>query len=427
MSITGRLMKVAGSDKVAVMATSVARSATRVALGIAVARLGDVDAFASFVLLMGVETIASTLSNAAITMPLITAASGAAPQEAAGLLSAANSACRTLTAIGVPVAVAGASLMTDASTTTMLGFTVFLTASMLASPRLATLNTAFRSRRILAAEIAFAAGTASTLGLLMLATHSSQSSPWIALAIGALLRCVTMGREDRTRDGLPDIAAAQRLKAIAMPMVIGSAGVTIASRAQPFVLQAMLGAAHVGTFGAAQTMVGPIRLFSSSISGVLRPRLALHARRGDLRAFRSVLMQAWAPIAAMGFTLTAAAAVLGDHLAGLVFGPSLADAGACLAALSLYAALEAIGACSAVAVQSLSDDGSRIVTRIRLIVAAVGLALLLPAASLGGAMGSACSLAVTEAIFVGLILRRLAVVFKARSEVTSQAQASSIS
>ncbi len=419
MNGIARLVRLAGSDKVSAMATSATRSCTRVALGIAIARLGDADLFAQFVLLLGIETIASTLINASITMPLIAVTSGATPEEAGGFQRAAYNASRALTMIGVPAAVICAWVMTRSTPDVLLAFAVFLSASMLASPRQAELTARFRSRRILASEVAFAVGTAASLGAFLPAAYTPDCGPWIALAIGALSRCAVLGTGSSRRTFGPNAAAARRLRTIAVPMVIGSAGVTVSSRAQPFVLQAMLGTAQVGTFGAAQTLVGPIRILSASISGVLRPRLALHARRGDRRAFMSAFVQALAPLVAGGSALSLAAIIGGDSLARMVFGDSFANAGACLAALSIYAVLEAVGACSAVAVQSLSDSGSGIVTRNRLAVAALALALLFPAAWWGGAVGSAWSLAATEAVFVLFMLRRLARTLQEPTDVTS--------
>ncbi len=403
------LISIVGSDKVAAIGTSAVRSVSRVGLGVAVARMGDPESFARFVLFMAIETIVSTVVNAVVTTPLITLSSGAGTDEAAALDGVARIRARQLAVLGSCGGAVAAAVLTSAPPAEIASFAGFLWLSALATPAQGSLTAAFRSRLVFASETAFAGAAACTLAIAVLSGSAGGTMTWMACASGAAARLAMLAKRKRatatTTETTVDAKAAARMTTIAKPMVIGSLGVTASSRAQPFVLQAMLGPLDVAAFGAAQTLAGPIRLFSGSMSGVLRPRLGLHARRGDGSAFVRALLLAIVPIVLLGGVLAATAAAGGEKVLRLIFGAGFESAAACFAALTVYATLEAVGACSAVAVQSLSEAGTVAVTKARLAVAAVSLALLVPAALWGGTVGSAWALAATEGVFVLLTVK----------------------
>ena len=392
------------ADKTAALADSALRSVLRVAAAVTVARMTDAHGFASFVTLTTIETIGTALAGAAISNPLITLLPARGKVATGAILAVARRWSWAAAAVfgGGGWALAWGVLGTSAIEAT--AFSAFVGASTLSTAHRARLTAGFRSQRVLAADAAGASLAAVAIaGLAAGSTLTGNECVWIALAAGAVLSAWMLrwsaGSFGHVADDANDDAAAADMKRLAVPMVIGSAGVTVSSRLQPFALEAAAGAAAVAVFGAAQSLAGPLRLMSMSLSGLVRPRLALHLAKGNLPAANRTLLLSMAPPVLLSLLSIPVILLAGRQIQQAMFGAGIPYSAACLLGLFVYAALEAIGANLTIAVQTFDVNGSRRATVTRLIAAAAALALLWPSAWLAGAAGSAWSLAVVEALF----------------------------
>jgi O-antigen/teichoic acid export membrane protein len=393
------------ADKTAALAGSALRSVLRVAAAVTVARMTDAHGFASFVTLTAIETIGTALAGAAISNPLITLLPARGKAATHAMLATASRWGWVAAAIFGICGWALARGMLGSSAIEATAFSAFVVASTLSTPSRAKLTAGFSSRVVLTADAAGASLAVVTVWSLALAgTFSGNECVWIALAAGAALTAWILRRSSgrsvgHAVDPATSATATKDMKRLAVPMVIGSAGVTASSRLQPFALEAAAGASAVAVFGAAQSLAGPLRLMSMSLSGLVRPRLALHLAKGNLPAANRALLLSMAPPVLVTVLSVPVILLAGHELQQAMFGTGIPYSTACLLGMFIYAALEAVGANLTIAVQTFDVDGSRRATVTRLVAAAAALAMLWPAATVAGAAGSAWSLAIVEAFF----------------------------
>ncbi len=170
---------------------------------------------------------------------------------------------------------------------------------------------------------------------------------------------------------------------------------------QPFVLGAAANVLAVGLFGAANTLVGPVRVVGGALGEVLRPRLALHfGADGDPQRARRAFLRAVAFVLVLGGALLAASIAAGATIAELVFGPDFVGLGDVLVAAAVFASMATLCNLLVVAMQTADRDGPAHATRWRMRAALLSVALVWPACALDGARGAFTAMSIAELVFL---------------------------
>jgi O-antigen/teichoic acid export membrane protein len=398
-----KLLDLRESDKFWAFGCNVARSLARVTFAVAVARLAGVQDYSIYVQLLAAEVIALAIVQSLAVAPLITLAPGRAQAEVHTLSALALR--RVIRCCGLIVLTGLLAVPVLArfgiSPIVGVGFAMSTAGWSVASLARGWSSLTFRSRR---AFLADAAGLA-TVGLGLAVGHLTGAGIlagyfW-AGAIGSLV--VVFGI------GLPRVPLALASRAsgpasdfawIARPMALGSAANSIGSRTQPFVLGAFGGIPVVGSFGAASTLIGPLRLMSMALGNVLRPRMSLHFNHGRSDRLRTTLALSVGGLLLAGCGLFLAFLLFGDRIGALVFGAGFDALGVVLIWGAVYATLEGIGSTFVIVLQTTRRDGASVATRLRTTTTVLGLALLGPACARYGATGAFAVSAVVEALFL---------------------------
>jgi len=110
----------------------------------------------------------------------------------------------------------------------------------------------------------------------------------------------------------------------------------------PWLLAAVHGKAETGELAACTSLVGLSNLFVMGLNNLLMPKAARAFTRQGPAALRRVLRKALLLAVVVLGGLCAAAMLLGNRLAGAVYGPQYADTGVLLSMLALAALAEAL-------------------------------------------------------------------------------------
>jgi O-antigen/teichoic acid export membrane protein len=404
-------------DKAYAFLASGTRSATRVLLGVLLARLGGEVCFAHYALLLIVEVILSTLVSCLATTPLQTLAPRAGPLSTQLLGFATQRLWRALALAALLLVVAfplaqrwGISLEAYAGFVTYCVFTNGVRFFQ------GWERARFRSGRALWAELwAWAlplcalAGTASLPGSLL-------SRAWWFLACGNAFALAFLLCGERATPATAAVAPWRReFLALGKPMLIGSIAYSICSRTQPFVLEGASGTAAVATFAAAIALTGPLRVFSMAIDAILRPRLALLRRAAAIRPLLVTLVLK----GSLGALTAGVVLAGGPKLIDWIYGDAVRELAPALLAALCYVTLEALGSSAVVWLQvTRGSEGARLATRARIRVCALGLAALYPSCAWGGPAVALLAMAGCEVLFLGLVVR--AAQLATRSEVSTR-------
>ena len=384
----------------------------RMALAVAVARLAGTSSFAVYVALVTVEVLASTL----LTAGWLTALGSIAPRldadPAAALLRHGHRHALRIAACIAGVLASCAPLGPWFGVRFEVGLAFAgATGAWLASTAVATvLVTSFRSRAALIGQAAgylpgfLALGVAWRVGcdplvplFLGLAGGQLAASCWMRT------RLPMQGSGDPVAAHLNEVAAAGRV------VLVGSVANSVCTRVQPFVLAAVGGPVAVGLFGAANTLVGPLRVVAGAVGDVLRPRLALHAGvRGDAARRRRLVRRTLLGLSGGGLLLIGLGVASGEAIGRGVFGARFGGIGTVFPAAALFVALAAVVHVLVVAMQTQSLRGATVATRARSWAAGVAVSLVGPACAVDGARGAFLSMAAGEVVFLLLASRFLA-------------------
>jgi O-antigen/teichoic acid export membrane protein len=132
---------------------------------------------------------------------------------------------------------------------------------------------------------------------------------------------------------------------------------------------------------------------------MLRPRLALLQNNQENSAYSGLLFLVLTALALAGIAGLAAFMVVGEAVAGLIFGPSFADAGRLLPLAVAYGALDAMTTTLMIALQIRHPEGARLASRLRIQAAILSCVLLVPGCLYLGAAGALGSLLAAELLY----------------------------
>ncbi|MFO1052016.1 MAG: hypothetical protein U1F36_07365 [Planctomycetota bacterium] len=401
----GRADKWHGLLRVGVNAVS------RMLLGVMVARAAGAFSFAIYVGLVTVEVLASTL----LTAGVLTAIGSIAPRLDA---TEGNALLRYGLRRAIRISILITALLAACSPVAaqleihdgILPLFATSTGAWLCSTATATILVArFRSRPALVGQglaylPAFAAvAWADHCGTDPLLALFAGSTGGHLLAVVIMQRALPEGSGEEVRPRVrAEVAAAGRI------VLFGSVANSLCTRVQPFVLAAFGGPVAVGLFGAANTLVGPLRVLAGAVGDVLRPRLALHqGERGDPRRASRLIRSAWIALLVCGVLGTIVAAWFGEGIGLRVFGPRFGGLGEVLPAAGCFVLLAAIVHVLVVAMQTQSIEGAAVATRARTVAAVISLLLVAPACSVDGARGAFLSMILGEGLFLFRAVRFL--------------------
>jgi O-antigen/teichoic acid export membrane protein len=399
----------AHTDKYYAFAGNVVRSLARLLMSIMVARLAGADGYGSFVLLVAIEVIAVAIMGSLVGAPLLTLAPGCPAAERDQLAHhvvrrGARWAAGASLLLLLPVLLVFGRRFADP--VTILGF-VTSTGLWCAcvGPRCWRQAT-FRSRRSFWADTAGLSLLVGLVAVTAIGQLEVTAFYWWASALGAAATLVGLGRPAGPAGRVP-AKLASRFRSMGFHMTTGTLANTLASRIQPFVLAVVATTDMVARFGAAATLIGPIRLLSMTVAGVLRPRFSLHlARRGpgELNRLTALCVSGFVMI---GTLFVGTCIVLGDWPVVLLFGEEFRGVARVLPWAGAFATLEAIGTVLLIFLQTARHSGPALVTALRTCTTVVALVTLWPACAWFGAVGAFAATTLVELLFVLLLADRL--------------------
>jgi O-antigen/teichoic acid export membrane protein len=405
-------------DKFFTLADSGVVSIGRLLVSIALARLATTQGFADYILLLSVNVILLSLPATTIITPMVNLATGRRSGDRAAVFRWSHKRLRTvyslfpiLALVGLPIV-----LYADMSIWVYAGFAFATTAGLELQFQRACLQAVFRTQWALIADCIYLFVT--ILGIAV--AFSTGSSPvggfWWGSAIGGALGASAMwfarmrnsNPENSPRNDHPEKAIMERARQDGRDMLTGSIANSACSRLQPFVLSLVAGASAVASFGAAWTLVGPLRMLSAALNGMLRPRLAIHLANNDPKAFNRLQYAVYAALGAAGLAGVGIMIVIGPAIAAFLFGESLRAVGYVLPVALAYGTLDAITTSQMIVMQVKLGRGARTASRLRIQAAVVSLVLIVPACMYFGAWGAFLALIVAEGIYALQASRKLA-------------------
>ncbi|MDG2168950.1 MAG: hypothetical protein P8L44_13620 [Opitutales bacterium] len=137
-------------------------------------------------------------------------------------------------------------------------------------------------------------------------------------------------------------------------------------------------------------------MLSGAISGLLRPRLAMHKIQGSTPNFQRALNQAFLLVGAVGASGILISALLGPHIITFLFDPSLRSAGWLLPLAMLYATIEVVTSIQVIALHTKYERGAVMATKLRILAAVISLALIYPLSLWLGAWGAYTTILIAE-------------------------------
>lgn len=394
------------SDKVFSLLATATRSLGRLALSIAVVRALGGEAFATYALLLVVETVALTLLVCRSAAPLTTLAPGLPAEERPALLAWAWGVQRRDVALAAALGLALAPFLRAwLPLEVALPFLAATALSGLARTPRGWRLARFQAKRVFWGEALSALPPLAVCAAALAGQGGSLVTLFLAMTLGNLAALAVLYERPPAAQPTPD--QQREAERMGRAMLTGSLGYSLGSRSQPFALAQVGGAALVSPFAAALTVSGPLRMLSMATDVVLRPRLA-HSRQ-DAPAFNALLLRAGALQLGCGMIGLSALLLVGEPVVQLLYGSELPGLEAALAWALVYVTLESLASSAVVGLQARDGaSGAAAATRFRLGVSLLALVLLFPACSWGGVAGAFLSLIGCELAFLGLILRALA-------------------
>lgn len=393
-------------DKYFAFATEIGRSLGRFALGILVARAADTDAYAGYVLLLTAEVVVQAFCSSLWVTPMLSLAPGMDEPQRSRLIAFATQrnwvggAIASLTLL-LLMPIAGDE---GVSTAHFLAFALGLFLWNGTAGVRARLQGTFQSKGVLYADVFWTLISVGGVGVAYLLDWDILLWFWLSRAVGCVVAVAWMTRAAPVpvADEAPDV---ERFNVMGRDMAFGSLANSACARSQPFVLAAVAAPAQLAAFGAATALVGPIRMAAVALSGVLRPRLALHFGRGDRKSGWNAVVRASAMLGGGGSLGIVLALLIGDTMAEFALGERFATLGGILAWAVAYSTIASINATLVVAIQIA--DSARTTAAMRLGAAILSMALVVPLAMTHGAVGAFASLVIAEVGYTAVGLWRL--------------------
>lgn len=386
------------TDKYYALSSEAMRSLARFVLGVVVARWAGPEIFGTFVIMVTVEVVVHTICNSLWATPMASLAPGLPEPGRSRMMHEAlrrhwrGSAVAALLSLGIAPYI----LANGMEVSHVIAFTlaVFFTGGL--NGTRARVAGAFQSKAGLLSDSwatllpvgavvwAQLAGGDVILVYLLSRAASAALSAW-RLHVKVPLRHAA---------GAIDMGPFQRM---GKHMAVGSVANSVCTRVQPFVLASAASAIELGMFGAASALVGPLRMATAAMSGVLRPRLALHFGGGKVsRGWKTALAAlGLASIGGMIFCL--GALVAGQWVGRLAYGSSFEGIGLLLVWAALHASLGSINALLVVVIQIV--DSAATTAKMRISVGVLAIATVGPFVVQWGARGAFGSLILAEAVY----------------------------
>jgi O-antigen/teichoic acid export membrane protein len=392
-----------GKDKFFALADSGLVSVGRFSLSVAVARLCQPAEFAQFVVMVSIQFIFLTILGSSHITPMVNLTPGL-PSE--NRLSVYQWAHRRLMRVEVIVAgllfVAAWPIIGKGLDAWLYGgFALTTILSIECHYHRACIQASFKTHWALLSDGLSLALTCASVAAAAYLGLSPILAFWWGSALGgfsaALLMMKVWNRGKASATPPEDLRL--KAKSDGRAMVHGSVANSICSRIQPTGLSTFGGPLAVADFGVAWTLIGPMRMMSAALNGMFRPRLALLQNNQENSAYSGLLFLVLTALALAGIAGLAAFMVVGEAVAGLIFGPSFADAGRLLPLAVAYGALDAMTTTLMIALQIRHPEGARLASRLRIQAAILSCVLLVPGCLYLGAAGALGSLLAAELLY----------------------------
>ncbi|MCH6258087.1 lipopolysaccharide biosynthesis protein [Puniceicoccaceae bacterium K14] len=397
--------KLGNLDKLYSMFDAAMLSVSRLLVGVVIARTSGVDDFSQYILFTAISVIFTNLVSSRFITPLSNLAAGRSRDERRKVYHWARIRIRRTHLVALCLVLVAGIFVAEGAIAwlVLLGFGL---ASVLELERYrlrTQLQIGFEMKR---GALADAAGIA-IMGIIFAGGIVLFELPvlffWWGSVVGSLVSIILMN--PNSEKGSPNDsdelgeADSRSLESIGSTMLIGSVANSACSRVQPFALKTLGGSIAVASFGAAWTFVGPIRMLTAALGGMLRPRLALYHNRGDKKSFQSLARRVNALLGACGGAGVLFSAFFGTEAMIFVFGDSLKSAGILLPFALAYGTIDAMTSMQMIGLQVLGKKGAQAATRLRITTAVASVILLIPSCYYWGALGAYGSLLVAEAIY----------------------------
>ncbi len=413
-----RRLQQGSNDKYFALADSVGRSVLRMAVNVLIARLAGVNLYGTFIVLLTLEVIWTTLLYACLLTPVITVSPDQPRDNQASLIAGA------IKIIGVASILAGALLFIVVGVASPLDISPVVWVGFILATILQSVGHGFRAWRNLTFT-SWYAFWADMLGLLVpilsvtVVWYFARASNvlaafWWSSVFGNMLMLVVMaGRDASLLLTARPVNSKQRRRLFRLGRVmgLGSIAYSAGSRAQPILLAALAAGIEVSRLGATLTLIGPIRMLTMALCGVVRPRLGLYYGRSEQDRAVRLTMHAVLICTLMALALMALLMPVGEYILTHMFGEWMSGSRLLVAVAVTYAWLECVGSVLVTALQAQDDRGASDVTRLRIAGSVIALIMMWPACSMYGALGAFSAMVLVETGFVACC----AVIWRGRS------------
>mgnify|MGYP006086425699 CR=1 FL=1 len=415
--IRDRLGSVVGNtDKFYSMADSGILSLGRLAVGVVLARVAGAEAFGEFVLLTTIGVIIMSLVTAKYFTPMIVLTSGALDVGKGRVIGWFKARLLRVHLVGIVLGVTGLTVVNffDFDLWIYLAFIASTLSGLELCFYRSRMQSEFRMRRGLNADILGLLSMGGVMYLMWFHFDRPALGFWIGSSIGSgcaiflMRRCLPENRDANI--GSIELEKTELMETTRMgnSMFVGSMANSICSRVQPFVLASVGGTIAVATFGVAWSFLGPIRMLTASLTGVLRPRLAKFRQKEDWVAFNRYSRLSCRTLGVVGAVGVVIAAVLGPNIAVFVFGEPMRSAGYLLPIAFAYATLDAVTTVQMISIQAKGASGAAWATKQRIHVAVLSLVLIGPSCYYFEGWGAFGALLVSESVYLLKARRMLA-------------------
>ena len=405
----------ANKDKFFALADSALLSLFRLGIGIVIAKTAGAESFAHYIILTSALVIFQTLPGASIITPLIHLGAGANRATSQVFFAKSHARLRRYYLWGTVVAVVAIPvvLREEVPFSIYLGFIGACLASLELNFRRSLLMARFQMLQALAVDVTIIVFVTAAILIGWQIGDQAHAAYWWSFFIASLLGSFWMARvlsqpnpKDSPQDQEVELLD-QRARKQGGAMLKGSIANSVCSRLQPISLATFSTTLTVAQFGAAWTLIGPMRLLSVAFSNILRPRLAVQLKRGESDRFYRNLRLSYALISGIGVAGILYTLLAGGFTFVLLFGEEFRSAAILLIPAILYAILDTTSSIQALAIQVRDEDGAQFTARLRIVCGIVSLALLVPACYYFGAMGALCALLIVESLYIILSSRKL--------------------
>lgn len=389
-------------DKFYGLADSVLSSIFRFACGIALARIGGAEEFATYIVLITTNVIFLQIPSTCYLTPLLNRGTGAASDRSGRLQKWAQRGVERTALVFLFMSFLAYSLVPQVQIglITFSAFCLTAVAQLFQLSNRTRLQMQFRQSRVLAANMIGCVTHLVTSATFWELEMPVQSAFWWGAFAGACvsnrLMHIRVNLIEQPKCACEIIVKARKDGRL---MLRGSIANSACSRLQPYLLASLGSTQLLAYYGVIWSLIGPIRMLSMAFANLLRPRLALHHNNREAEQFERSYRLTLALLILGGFTATIISFFAGRWAIGFLFGNELITAAQWLCWGMVYATLDAITTCQMIALQIKKENGAAISSRLRIHSAIISLALLVPLTLHLGLSGTFLSLILAEVYY----------------------------